>query len=64
MNEAISIYNLTKKYDGKIVVDDVTFSIREGELFGLLGVNGAGKTTIIKMLCGLTKPTSGAATIL
>lgn len=64
MKNTISIQDLTKKYDGKSVVDHVTFSIKEGELFGLLGVNGAGKTTIIKMLCGLTKPSSGNVTIL
>jgi ABC-2 type transport system ATP-binding protein len=64
MKTTISIQDLTKEYDGKIVVDHVTLSIKEGELYGLLGVNGAGKTTLIKMLCGLTKPTNGNATIL
>lgn len=64
MNNAILIDRLTKKYDEKVAVDHVTFSIKQGELFGLLGVNGAGKTTLIKMLCCLTKPTSGHATLL
>ncbi|AWE07209.1 ABC transporter ATP-binding protein [Lysinibacillus sp. 2017] len=63
MQITISIEDLTKQYGDKIVVDHVSLSIKEGELFGLLGVNGAGKTTLIKMLCGLTKPTSGLATI-
>lgn len=63
MSYAISIDQLTKQYDDKIVVDQVSFSIKPGELFGLLGVNGAGKTTLIKMLCCLTKPTSGHASI-
>lgn len=63
MSYAISIDQLTKKYDDKIVVNQVSFSIKQGELFGLLGVNGAGKTTLIKMLCCLTKPTSGHASI-
>lgn len=64
MDSAISINDLTKQYGEKVVVDHVNLTIKEGELFGLLGVNGAGKTTVIKMLCGLTKPTSGQAIIL
>lgn len=64
MNSAISIKDLTKRYGEKIVVDHVNLSIKEGELFGLLGVNGAGKTTLINMICGLIKPTSGQASIL
>ncbi|WP_170972222.1 ABC transporter ATP-binding protein [Bacillus yapensis] len=64
MTTAISINSLTKKYGMKTVVDNISFSIKEGELFGLLGVNGAGKTTLIKMLSGLTKPTTGDATLL
>lgn len=64
MNEAIQLINLTKKYDERAVVQDVNLTIHEGEIYGLLGVNGAGKTTVIKMLCGLTKPTSGDAFIL
>lgn len=61
---AIDIQQLTKQYGNKTVVRAVDFSIPQGELFGLLGVNGAGKTTIIQMLCGLTAPTSGTATVL
>ncbi|MEQ2527371.1 ABC transporter A family member [Bacillaceae bacterium CLA-AA-H227] len=64
MTTAISINSLTKKYGMKTVVDNISFSIKEGELFGLLGVNGAGKTTLIKLLSGLTKPTTGDATLL
>lgn len=59
MGDAISTNNLTKKYKDKVVVNHVSLSIRQGELYGLLGVNGAGKTTVINMICGLTKPTSG-----
>lgn len=59
MKDVISINRLTKKYKEKVVVDDVSFRIGKGELYGLLGVNGAGKTTVINMLCSLTKPTSG-----
>ena len=56
---SIEIKNLTKKYKDKVAVDNLTLSIKEGELFSLLGINGAGKTTTIKMLSGLILPTSG-----
>jgi len=59
----ISIKNLTKKFDKIVAVDNVSLDIREGEVFGLLGQNGAGKTTIIHMLATLIKPTSGTALI-
>jgi ABC-2 type transport system ATP-binding protein len=59
--DAIRIENLTKKYKDVVAVDNLCLSVRKGELFSLLGVNGAGKTTTIKMLSGLTKPTSGDA---
>lgn len=59
--DAIKIENLTKKYKDVTAVDNLNLSIKQGELFSLLGVNGAGKTTTIKMLSGLTKPTSGDA---
>lgn len=64
MKCAIEIINLTKKYGDKTVVDHVNLTIKTGELYGLLGVNGAGKTTVINMLCGLIKPTEGQAIIL
>lgn len=60
---AIELEGLTKVYD-RPVVDGLTLSIREGELFGLLGVNGAGKTTTLRMLSCLTAPTRGDARIL
>lgn len=59
--EVISTINLTKKYKNLVAVDKLNLQIEEGEIFSLLGLNGAGKTTIIKMLCCLTKPTSGDA---
>ena len=61
---AIEIKSLTKHYKDVIAVDNLSLSIKEGELFSLLGVNGAGKTTTIKMLSCLTAPTSGDALLL
>ena len=59
----ITIDNVCKNYKTKKALDNVSLTIKEGELFGLLGVNGAGKTTLIKILCGLTRKTSGTITI-
>ena len=59
--QAIQTYELVKSYKNIRAVDHLNLEIQEGELFSLLGVNGAGKTTTIKMLTGLTKPTSGEA---
>ena len=59
--DAIRTENLTKRYKDVVAVDNLCLSVRRGELLSLLGVNGAGKTTTIKMLSGLTKPTSGDA---
>lgn len=59
--EAIKMMNLTKRYKDITAVEDLNLNIESGELFCLLGINGAGKTTVIKMLSGLTAPTSGAA---
>ena len=59
----ITIDNVCKNYKSKKALDNVSLSIKQGELFGLLGVNGAGKTTLIKILCGLTRKTSGIITI-
>ena len=61
---AIEIKSLTKRYKDVLAVDDLSLSIKEGELFSLLGVNGAGKTTTIKMLSCLTAPTDGDAYLL
>ena len=59
--DAIKTVGLTKKYKDVTAVDALNLTVRQGELLSLLGVNGAGKTTTIKMLTGLTKPTSGDA---
>lgn len=55
----IQVSHLTKKFNGFAAVDDISFSVKKGEIFAFLGPNGAGKTTTIKMLTTLLKPTSG-----
>jgi len=59
----IEVEHLTRKFNGFIAVDDVSFTVGRKEIFGFLGPNGAGKTTTINMLCTLLKPTSGRATL-
>src|SRR6476620_3405180 len=59
----ISVQNLTKRFGHFTAVDHISFDVKRGEIFGFLGANGAGKTTAMRMLCGLSKPTSGQATI-
>ena len=59
----ITIDNLTKTYGGNTVVDDITFEAGTGRVTGFLGPNGAGKSTSMRMMVGLTAPTSGRATI-
>lgn len=56
---AIDIQGITKKFDEKIVVDNVSLQVKTGSVFGFLGANGSGKTTMIRMICGLLTPTSG-----
>lgn len=56
---AVSLDHLTKKFGHFTAVDDLSLTVNEGEIFGFLGANGAGKTTAIRMLCGLLLPTSG-----
>ncbi len=63
LENAVEVSNLTKHFGDITAVNELTFSIKKGELFGFLGPNGAGKTTTIRMLTGLTKPTSGNAII-
>jgi ABC-2 type transport system ATP-binding protein len=62
-SEAITVRELTRRFGRFTAVDRVTFDVHEGEIFGFLGANGAGKSTTIRMLCGLLKPTSGSATV-
>jgi ABC-2 type transport system ATP-binding protein len=61
--DAITVRELTRRFGRFTAVDRVTFDVHEGEIFGFLGANGAGKSTTIRMLCGLLKPTSGSATV-
>lgn len=65
MNEdsAISVNQLTKRFGAFTAVNAITFDVKRGEIFGFLGANGAGKTTAMRMLCGLSFPTSGKATV-
>lgn len=60
---SIKVNNLTKKFGDFTAVDNISFNVKKGEIFGFLGPNGAGKTTTIRMLCGLLLPTNGDATI-
>ena len=62
-NVVIQTNNLNKTFGNFTAVSDVSFEVGKGEIFGFLGANGAGKTTAIKMLCGLLTPTSGKATV-
>ena len=63
MTSAISISNLTKRYAAVEAVSALSLEVPEGAIFGFLGANGAGKTSTIKVLAGLSEPTSGAATV-
>ncbi|MGB8817396.1 MAG: ABC transporter ATP-binding protein, partial [Rhizobiaceae bacterium] len=61
---AIDVHGLVKIYDGRRVVDDVSISVAKGEIAGFLGPNGSGKTTTIRMICGLLRPDAGEGTVL
>lgn len=62
-DKAITCKNLTKRFGDFKAVDQITFDVNRGEIFGFLGANGAGKTTAMRILCGLSHPTSGEATV-
>lgn len=62
-DKIISVSNLTKTFGDFTAVNDISFEVAKGEIFGFLGANGAGKTTAIKMLIGISKPSSGEATV-
>ena len=60
---AIDVRGLTRRFGSFVAVDNLSFSVKPGEIFGFLGANGAGKSTTIRMLCGLLKPTAGTALV-
>jgi ABC-2 type transport system ATP-binding protein len=62
-SDSIVVSQLEKKFGDFVAVDKITFSVRKGEIFGFLGANGSGKSTTIRMLCGIITPTSGAGTV-
>lgn len=59
VDHIIEVENLVKKFGNFVANDNLTFTVKKGEIFGFLGANGAGKTTAMKILCGLSHPTSG-----
>ncbi len=61
--KVISVKGLTKRFGDFVAVDEISFDVFKGEIFGFLGANGAGKTTAMKMLTGLSKPTSGTGSV-
>lgn len=61
--KVIEVNNLTKRFGNFTAVDHITFDVEAGEIFGFLGANGAGKTTAMRMLCGLSTPTAGQAKV-
>lgn len=62
-SNTIDVFHLEKKFGKFIAVNQISFSVRRGEIFGFLGSNGSGKSTTIRMLCGIITPTSGSGTV-
>lgn len=62
-DNVISVEKLTKRFGDFVAVDQISFDVKRGEIFGFLGANGAGKTTAMRMLCGLSMPTEGKASV-
>src|SRR5512144_795304 len=60
---AIDVQHLSRRFGDFVAVNDLSFQVARGEIFGFLGANGAGKSTTIRMLCGLLRPTSGTALV-
>lgn len=63
MRPVIAVHELTKRFGSFTAVDHISFQVAPGEIFGFLGANGAGKTTAMRMLCGLSFPTSGSGSV-
>ncbi|MGE5472992.1 MAG: ABC transporter ATP-binding protein [Ignavibacteriales bacterium] len=64
MDYAVIVKNLTKKFGDFTAVNDISFNVKKGSIFGFLGPNGSGKSTTIRMICGVLRPTSGSGTVL
>lgn len=64
MKTLITVNHLTKQFDGKDILNNITFSVNQGEIIGLLGSNGSGKTTLLKLLSGFLEPTEGKVKII
>lgn len=64
MDEVLRIHSLTKRFGGFTAVNNVSFSVNKGEVFGFLGSNGSGKTTTVRILCGILTPTAGEGAVL
>lgn len=64
MTNVIEVRELTKKFGDHLAVDNVSFAVRRGEIFGFLGPNGSGKSTTIRMVCGILTPTSGTGSVM
>ena len=64
MEEIVVVSNLTKQFDDNIAINNISFNTKKGDIVGLIGPDGAGKTTLIRLLIGLLKPTSGSIEIL
>ncbi|MCB5624542.1 ATP-binding cassette domain-containing protein, partial [Bifidobacterium animalis] len=62
--KVLEVSNLRKSYGDRLLIDDLSFSIPKGAIVGIIGANGAGKSTTFKMMCGLLVPTSGQALVL
>ena len=62
-DDVIKVEKLTKRFGNFAAVEGISFTVKRGEIFGFLGANGAGKTTAMRMLCGLSKPTTGCASV-
>ena len=62
-SDSISVRHLEKRFGNFVAVNKISFSVKKGEIFGFLGSNGSGKSTTIRMLCGIITPTSGSGTV-
>src|SRR5574344_1916604 len=63
IHQVIQVQQLTKKFGDFTAVDDISFDVKKGEIFGFLGANGAGKSTAMRILCGLSLPSEGSGTV-